>query len=274
MCKSVPIRSDAPSLQVPIHPRISTWARIVVPFWKCNMSCHPACDVPITNMNSTRTTYVNDSSVSRVWLIWLLRVSFATFIISDPSFSFHGSVIWFILLRRAWGTSNCFSSREEEDVQYQCCLYCEFLSVWSLELFWSWSTEIFLIGTPQLYPNFSLRKEALENRYFEFGNCIYQYARWRPQVGKWYLKRLKAQKTFRTSEESGKYIRKCVHMARHGHLGAPAWSTSGNSFFFFWHLEYHLLFQTYWPDWTGSSGGGSEWNRLPEHCVSLELTRN
>uniref|UniRef100_A0A8R1I3S9 BHLH domain-containing protein n=1 Tax=Caenorhabditis japonica TaxID=281687 RepID=A0A8R1I3S9_CAEJA len=35
----------------------------------------------------------------------------------------------------------------------------------------------------------------------------------------------------RTSEDSGKYIRKCVQMARNGHFGAPSWSTSGKHLF-------------------------------------------
>ncbi|CCD67847.1 Helix-loop-helix protein 13 [Caenorhabditis elegans] len=30
----------------------------------------------------------------------------------------------------------------------------------------------------------------------------------------------------RTPEDSGQYIQKCVHMARTGQIGAPAWSTS------------------------------------------------
>lgn len=40
---------------------------------------------------------------------------------------------------------------------------------------------------------------------------------------------LKFTKIFnsRTPEDSGQYIQKCVHMARTGQIGAPAWSTSG-----------------------------------------------
>ncbi|EFO82414.1 hypothetical protein GCK72_024220 [Caenorhabditis remanei] len=156
---------------------------------RCVLVQHPASsNVPITNANSSRTTYVNDRFVFWAWQGLtsclpnaLLSITFKASLFMDPSYDSY----------------YCEEPEERQTASVR-------------ERKRMCSINVAFIELRNYIPTFPYEKRLSK---IDTLNLAIAYINMLDDV-------------LRTPEDSGKYIQKCVHMARTGQYGAPSWSTS------------------------------------------------